>query len=457
VKARGSIRRRLFFQLAGVAAVLSLAFFLVVREVAERAAEGTQDDILSASATAIADSLRSENQGVTLELPYAALSMLGTINDDRVFYRVVAAQSTLTGYGDLPQPRITPRPGEPVFASFIYRGDEVRAVSVSRPIGPAGIATNVVVTVAQTRLGLEAISRRITITATGVGVGFFLLATALSLAAARSALRPIERMTDSVTRRGPNDLRPVKAQPPTELVPLVVALNSFMARLRASLSQTEDFIAEAAHRVRTPLATVRAQAEVTYRKLNKPEHKQALREMIRAIDESSRSAGQMLDHAMVTFRADSLTRDALDLNVIMAEICDRLGPTADLKDITFRRDFPTDPVPFKGDGILIQAALQNILDNAIKYSPEDSIIFAQIEVGDNITLTITDQGRGFDGVDTSRLTTRYARGANVDEIVGSGLGLTIADEVARAHGGRINIVPNLKGGGACVSIVLPRG
>lgn len=457
MKAHGSIRRRLFFQLAGVAAVLSLAFFLVVREVAERAAEGTQDDILSASATAIADSLRSENQGVTLELPYAALSMLGTINDDRVFYRVVAAQSTLTGYGDLPQPRITPRPGEPVFASFIYRGDEVRAVSVSRPIGPAGIATNVVVTVAQTRLGLEAISRRITITATGVGVGFFLLATALSLAAARSALRPIERMTDSVTRRGPNDLRPVKAQPPTELVPLVVALNSFMARLRASLSQTEDFIAEAAHRVRTPLATVRTQAEVTYRKLNKPEHKQALREMIRAIDESSRSAGQMLDHAMVTFRADSLTRDALDLNVIMAEICDRLGPTADLKDITFRRDFPTDPVPFKGDGILIQAALQNILDNAIKYSPEDSIIFAQIEVGDNITLTITDQGRGFDGVDTSRLTTRYARGANVDEIVGSGLGLTIADEVARAHGGRINIVPNLKGGGACVSIVLPRG
>ncbi|MFT4961796.1 MAG: two-component system sensor histidine kinase TctE, partial [Paracoccaceae bacterium] len=278
MKAHGSIRKRLFFQLAGVAAVLSLAFFLAVREVAERAAEGTQDDILSASATAIADSLRSEGDGVTLELPYAALSMLGTINDDRVFYRVVAAQKTLTGYADLPLPRITPRPGEPIFATFDYRGEEVRAVSVSRPIGPASDATNVVVTVAQTRLGLEAISRRITITATGVGVGFFLLATALSLWAARSALKPIERMTDSVTRRGPNDLRPVKADTPAELVPLVVALNSFMARLRASLSQTEDFIAEAAHRVRTPLATVRTQAEVTYRKLNKPEHKQALRE-----------------------------------------------------------------------------------------------------------------------------------------------------------------------------------
>lgn len=455
MNAHSSIRQRLFFQLAGVAAVLSLAFFLAVREVAERAAEGTQDDILIASATAIADSLRSEGNGVTLELPYAALSMLGTINEDRVFYRIVAAQKTLTGYADLPLPSTTPRLGEPILATFDYRGEEVRAVSVSRAIGPASDATNVIVTVAQTRLGLEAISRKITATATGVGVGFFLLATALSLWAARSALKPIERMTDSVTRRGPNDLRPVKSNTPAELVPLVMALNSFMARLRASLSQTEDFIAEAAHRVRTPLATVRAQAEVTYRKLNKPEHKKAIREMIRAIDESSRSAGQMLDHAMVTFRADSLTRDALDLNAIMADVCDRLGPTADLKDISIERRFSNDAAPFKGDRILIQAALQNILDNAIKYSPDDSSIVAQVKVGADITLSITDQGRGFDTKDTTHLTTRFARGENVGEVVGSGLGLTIADEVARTHGGSMKIAPNPKGEGACVSIVLP--
>jgi len=230
-----------------------------------------------------------------------------------------------------------------------------------------------------------------------------------------------------------------------------------MARLRSSLSQTEDFIAEAAHRVRTPLATVRTQAEITYLKLNKPEHKRALREMIRAIDESSRSAGQMLDHAMVTFRADSLTRDDLDLNVIMDDICNRLGPTADLKDIEIQRHFWGNPVPFEGDGILLQSALQNILDNAIKYSPDDSRIVARGEVADDITLSIIDQGRGVDGVNTTQLTTRYARGANVDEVVGSGLGLTIADEVARAHGGHINIEPNPEGGGECVSIVLPTG
>ncbi|MBD3677349.1 MAG: sensor histidine kinase N-terminal domain-containing protein [Rhodobacteraceae bacterium] len=462
MKLRGSIRRRLFFQLAGVAALLSVAFFLVLREVAEGAAEGTQDEILAASATAIADSLRSESGGVTLDLPYSALSMLGTVSQDRVFYRVTVAGETLTGYDDLPQPARAPQsarapqPGAPVFDTLNFRGDDVRIVSISRRVGSQASQAQVVVTVAQTRQGLAAISRRITSTATSIGVGFFLLATALSLLAAGSALAPIDRMTGAVTRRGPQDLRPVTAETPAELVPLVEALNSFMGRLRASLSRTEDFIAEAAHRVRTPLATVRAQAEVVHRKLSKPEHKRAIREMIRAIDESSRSAGQMLDHAMVTFRADSLATEELGLGNLLTETCDRLGPTADLKDITIRRLIPEEPIRFNGDGILLQAALMNILDNAIKYSPEDSEITVALVAGEDLCFSVTDEGRGFGDMGLERLTTRYERGQNVGDIVGSGLGLTIADDVARVHGGRLSISENTKGQGACVSLHLPR-
>lgn len=454
--AHTSIRRRLFFQLAAVAALLSLAFFLVVRELAEQAAEASQDDILAASATSIADSLNSEAEGITLDLPYAALSMLGTINQDRVFYRVATDDKTLTGYDDLPPPREIPQLGAPVFATYTFRGEAVRAVSVVRPIGPATDLTDIVVTVAQTRSGFVAITQRITTTATAFGLGFFVLATALSLFAANTALAPIARIADSVARRGPKELRPVLADAPTEIVPLVVALNSFMARLRASLLQTEDFIAEAAHRVRTPLATVRAQAEVTYRKLNKPEHKKAIREMISAIDESSRSAGQMLDHAMVTFRADSLTRIDLNLNTLMAEVCDRLRPTADLKDITLHLQLPDVPVLIKGDRILIQAALQNILDNAIKYSYDDGEIMVSIEMDDVIRLTVSDAGRGFGGFDLTQLTSRFVRGGNVAGIVGSGLGLTIADEVATAHDGRLEVAQNPEGVGACVSIVFRR-
>ena len=453
--ARGSIRRHLFVQLLAVAAILSLAFFLIVREVAARAAQDTQDGILAASATAIADSLRFERGEVTLDLPYSALSMLGTINEDRVFYRIVTGNETLTGYDDLPVAAGATNAAGPVFATFSYRGDEVRTVTLMRPVGSSSTPVQVAVVIAQTRLGMAAISARITSLAMAIGVGFFLVATALSLLAARSALEPLHRMTRSVTRRGPADLSPVRAEMPAELVPLVNALNKFMARLGAALSQSEDFITEAAHRVRTPLATLRAQAEVTYRKLDKKENRQAVREMIRAIDESARAAGQMLDHAMVSLRADSRSHERLRLDELVRETCERFLPTAGLKDIRIQTHIPATPVHVMGAAILLQSALYNILDNAVKYSPADSRITVELSCDEAVSVQVSDQGRGFKGRDISELTRRFSRGSNVTDIVGSGLGLTIADEVARAHGGKILIAKNKKEPGACVTLVLP--
>lgn len=453
---KGSIRRRLTIQLFVIAAILSLAFFLIVRAVAGQAASETQDNILAASATSIADALYSDRGSITLELPYSALSMLGTISEDRVFYRVIIGDQTLTGYEDLPAPETWPTRSETTFSTFDYRGEEVRSVAVVRSVSTGSQPVNVMVVIAQTRLGLAAISSRITATATAVGLGFFLFATTLSLYAAQSALSPLNRMALSVTRRGPKDLRPVKTKSPSELAPLVSALNSFMSRLRISLAQSEDFIAEAAHRVRTPLATVRAQAEVSLRRLEKPEDKKALREMIRAIDESSRSAGQLLDHAMVTFRTDSMETSELDLVELTKETCRALSPTADVKDIDIKLEVPDDTLPFSGDPILLHNALRNVLDNAIKYSPADSEILVRVEADDAFKISVIDQGRGFGGADLKQLTSRFARGANVDDIVGSGLGLTIADEVVRAHGGTIEISANSGGIGACVSLILSR-
>lgn len=452
---QSSIRRRLVIQLAVVAAILSLAFFLIVRVIAERAAEDTQDDILAASATAIADALYADRGQVGLDLPYSAISMLGTISQDRVFYRVAVAGQTLTGYEDLQGPDARNIGTDAVFATFSYRGENVRAATVLRPVSLGNQPVAVTVTVAQTQRGLAAISSRITVISTAIAVGFFFLATALSLLTAQSALAPLDRMTQAVARRGPNDLRPVDTDAPTELVPLVEALNKFISRLGTSLSRSEDLIAEAAHRVRTPLATVRAQAEITHHRLKKPEHRQAIREMIRAIDESSRSAGQLLDHAMVTFRADSLEGKELDLAELARETCDRLAPTADLKDIEIARDIPQEPLIFRGDRILLQSALRNILDNAIKYSLPDSQITVTALQNKEFCLSVLDQGRGFGDTDIANLKGRFSRGSNVADIVGSGLGLTIADEVARSHGGRLEISRNMKGPGACVSLVLP--
>ena len=450
-----SIRRRLVVQLALIAALLSIVFFLTLRVVAEQAASDTQDNILGASATSIADAVYLEGGAVRLELPYSAISMLSTISDDRVFYRVIADGKTLTGYDDLPLPNARIDAQQRRFETYPYRGSDLRAVVVSRRLSTGNRTVKVQVIVGQTRLGLAAISSRITTTAVAIGAGFFIVATALSFLAVQNAMSPLDRLAGAVTRRGPNDLRPLHADTPAELVPLVAGLNSFIARLRQALSRSEDLIAEAAHRVRTPLATVRTQAEVIHRQMKHPTNKKALREMILAVDESSRSAGQLLDHAMVTFRSDQLEMQEIDAADLLQDAVDRLSPTAELKDIQVTLDLPDKAIPIHGDVILLQNAVRNVLDNAIKYSPPDTEITVQLQADNACRMVFLDQGRGFGSTSLASLTKRFSRGANVADVVGSGLGLTIADDVMRAHSGTLQISSNAKGPGACVTLVLP--
>jgi len=453
--ATGSIGRRLTLLLAGVAALLSLMSWGMVSGLARQAAERTQDNVLVASATTIAETLRSEQGEVRLDLPYSAFSMLGAISEDRVFYLVTAGAEMLTGYPDLPVPTLDrPAPGRVSFNTGSYRGEEVRMASLTRVVLAGAEPVPVTVTVAQTRNGVGAIAGELSQLAAMLSVAFFVVAVGLSFVAARTSLRPLNEIAQAVSRRGPSDLRPLKRPTPTELAPLMGALNRLMDRLGQSIRRSEDFIAEAAHRVRTPLATVRAQAEIALRSIDDETERARLRRMIRAVDESSRSAGQLLDHATVAFRADDLARDRLDLAELARQTVEALEPTAAMRDIEIR--LHAEPAEVEGDAILLDNALRNVLDNAIKYSPEDTAIELRIARRDGgARISVIDEGPGLGDGPVDELTDRFRRGGNVEGIVGSGLGLTIANDVLRAHGGRLELGEGPERRGACVSLVLP--
>ena len=446
---QGSIYRRLMLQLVGSAAILAAILFLLFQSFARQLAVESQDTTLQASASAILESVSVQQGQVVADIPYAALAMLGNVSDDRVFYQISRGTQVLTGYEDLP------RSLDDTSWTAKYRGDPIRLVKVSRSLPINGSLTTIAVTVAQTQDGLAQKLGEISRTAILIGLIFFAVATILAVWAARSSVRPLNIVAAAVSRRGPADLRPVTTPVPSEMAPLTQALNAFITRLDRSLSQSEDFIAEAAHRVRTPLATVRAQAEVTLRRVDKEENRVALKQMIRAVDESSRAAGQLLDHAMVAFRTDHLERSKLNLRAIIEEIVERQTPIADLKDIEFVQTTAPDCIVL-GDTILIQTALTNIIDNAVKYSPHETVITVTLELqGAEVVLTVADQGPGFEADNIDALTDRFARGTNVGQTVGSGLGLTIANEVVKAHNGTLTLTQNTKGSGACVTLSLP--
>lgn len=451
----GSIRQRLILILLVVAAVLSALLYVSVRTVADAAVETTQDSILGAATVAIAEELRGGADGLTVDIPYTAFSMLGATGQDRVFYRILVGEETVTGYGDLPMQPVELRGLTPTFYSENFQGDKVRIGGVARSVLIEGRPQVVTVLVAQTRTAQDAISRQMANRAAALGLGFFAFAAALSIITARSVLTPLNRLAEAMGRRGPQDLRPVERAVPSELLPLMVALNGFIARLRGALTRTETFILEAAHHVRTPLATVRAQAEIALRQSDDEATRATLRNVIRAVDNSARSAGQLLDHATVVYRTDQRTDEQLALAPLLHDLVESFHPTADMRDITLSLLVPSDSVVLRFDRLLVESALRNLIDNAIKYSHADGHV--------DVTLTQTlgfaqvmvlDRGRGIGAGNTASLSSRFKRGDNVNDVIGSGLGLTIVRDVARAIGGQFEITER-EGGGTCATLLLP--
>jgi two-component system sensor histidine kinase TctE len=434
------------------AACIAILLFVVVQSVAEQIAQESQDNILAASAISILDSARVVEGEISIDLPYASLSMLDSVTDERAFYAIRLNDEFLSGYSDLP--RITPPSDITAFQSTTYLDEDIRIASTWRNFSALDGQAYLEISVAQTLTGLNQSIARISRISLAVGFGFFLLSMVIAMVIAQTTIRPLHRLTGSVSRRGPSDLRPLAAPVPTEMAPLVSSLNSLMTRLQKSLSRSEDFIAEAAHRVRTPMAIVRTQAEVTLRRVEKEENRQAVREMIRAVDESSRTAGQLLDHAMVSVRTDNLARESIQLDELIVDVANRLHPISELRDLEIVAK-KLESTKIQGDPILVQNAIQNVLDNAVKYTDADTEITVQLDHSEGFAhVHVRDQGSGFDATEIDRLLQRFERGRNADRIVGSGLGLTIVDDIMRAHRGRITLTNN-SGAGACVTLSFP--
>jgi len=180
-----------------------------------------------------------------------------------------------------------------------------------------------------------------------------------------------------------------------------------------------------------------------------------LRNVIRAVDDSARSAGQLLEHATVVYRTDQRADEPLAFGQLLSGIVDSFQPTAEMRDITLRLERPAETIQLQFDRLLIESAVRNVIDNAIKYSHADGVVDIILRTKDGFAqMMVCDQGRGLAGGTTARLAGRFTRGANVTDVVGSGLGLTIVRDVARANGGSFSI-SDREGGGACAELLLP--
>ncbi len=447
-----SIRRTLWLYLGALSALGAILLFFGARDYGKRAADRSYDHLLVASALSIVDSVALVDGQWQVDLPYASLDLLSMAPEDRVFYRVSDEHDrTITGYADLPPPR--PGAGTPYLFNARYSGESVRFVVVTRRVSSASAQGEVRVQVGQTRRAREALAQGMVTRALGVIVVLSLLSLAMVGFGVHRALRPLLRIERDLSRREPSDLNPLQAAAPQEMEQVVKALNRFMGRLSSSNETLRAFMAEAAHQMRTPLAAMRAQAQLALDDDDPADMRRSLVAIERNATHMTRLLNQLLSDASVIHRANVQRFAAVDLAELVHHALHEALPQSMPKP-RLQLAVTAEPAWVRGDALLLREAVKNLIDNACKYGGDGPLQLALTVEPRECVVTVADHGPGIAAADAERVFERFARGEGA-AAGGAGLGLAIVKRVVDNHGGRIDL-SNRIGGGLIATLRFPR-
>lgn len=450
-----SIARRLLTVALVVLGIASMVLVAMSEVSSRRAADAAFDRLLAASAFSIAGAVQAEGSRVTVELPYAALSMLGFAAEDRIFYDVRGPDgASVTGYGDLGPDLPVATSATPRFDDRLYRGDPVRIATVGRLVTIGDRPGWVTVRVAETRDARSALAAdllRGALLPLGVLVVLALVLVQLEVRRALAPLRVLER---ELHARRSNDLSPVSVPVPVEVRELVGAMNGFMTRLDHVIARLSALVADAAHQVRTPLASLRAQAEIALVETDPARLRERLARVHHNAVHASQLIGQILMDATIVHRLESRETEPVPVLQVVEEALQGLDGEAAAR---LRTSVSPDlaEAEIAGDRIALREMLKNLVENALAYAPQGPVeVSAARGPGGTARLSLADRGPGIPDVDKPKVLERFRRGHAATDGTGSGLGLSIVEAVCRAHGGTLHLLDR-PGGGLLAAVDLP--
>jgi two-component system sensor histidine kinase QseC len=268
------------------------------------------------------------------------------------------------------------------------------------------------------------------------------------------SLRPLEQLGDDIARRGADDLAPMSAGLlPAELQPLVRRLDELFLRIRDSLDSERRFTSHAAHELRTPVAALRAQAEVAAGARDPSVREAALAHCIEACDHMTRLVSQLL----LLARADELSTlvdmRPCRLDLIAQSVLAVVAPEAGHANVALALDVPGE-YTVRGDAALLEALVRNLVDNAVRHGSGE----ARVTLGADsrgMVLSVEDDGPGVSAEVMSQLGRRFYRAPDARG-TGSGLGLSIVARIAQLHQAVLQFQNGPHGRGLRVSVTFPR-
>ncbi len=450
-----SLRRRLLAWILVSMAIIGAVALIDTWDEAVDTANDVSDRVLAGSALAIAERVIVADDGsLEVDIPYVALEMLTSAAQDRVFYRVDGPPGTfITGYQNLPS---IPR-GEgqaTAFGNATFRGEPIRIATLSRSASTGINSVPFIVTVAETTIARQQLTRTILIRSALRLMLMIAGATAVVWIAVSLSLRPLYRFSEAIAERSPDDLHPIHERVPSEVQGLVDTVNSFMVRLEGALDALRHFTGNASHQLRTPLAIIRTQLALVGRTTELREAK----EVARRADEAVADAERILTQLLLLAKIDAATRTASLRRIDLAQLARTMTaehiPLAAEVDIDLGFE-SGEEVAVSAEPLLIGELLKNLIGNALLYAGGSAEVTVRVRRdGAHVVLEVEDNGVGIPIDKRDAVLRRFERGDQTDA-AGSGLGLPIVEEIARLHGATMVLTSGPEGRGLKVEIRFP--
>jgi two-component system, OmpR family, sensor histidine kinase QseC len=303
----------------------------------------------------------------------------------------------------------------------------------------------------------ERIDARERIVSAALGGTLWPLALALPLLALlswwaiRRGLAPLRALGDQLSARSANSLHAIEQRDaPAEVAPLIEALNGLFARIDAMVQAERRFNADAAHELRTPIAAIRAQAQVALAESDAAARRHALAATLEGCDRATRLVEQLLTLSRLEAGAVVAMRP-VDLAAVARQVVAELAPKALSKQQELGLDAHA-ACHVAGDETLLAILLRNLVDNALRYGPAGARVNVTVRATpQQAMLSVEDSGPGLDAQQIKRLGQRFQRGLGHQES-GSGLGWSIVRRIAEAHGLSVAVSRSATLGGLAVTI-----
>lgn len=270
-------------------------------------------------------------------------------------------------------------------------------------------------------------------------------------------LKSIRRVADEIAHRESNYLEPVDLQSvPVEIKPLVNELNKLFYRLHQALEREKRFAADAAHELKTPLAALRTQTQVALRTTNEQERNTALQHLITGVDRCTHVVQQLLTLSRLLPEENTLEDiKKVNLPALAAEIIAQLVPAALEKNIEVALINRKQVLIIEGNAIALGILIRNLVDNAIRYTPNNGKVKIYITTTRNhVNLRVTDNGPGIPPELRGRVFERFYRVLG-NQSTGSGLGMAIVEQIALLHRAKVKLATPKNGKGLEVKVMFP--